>query len=78
MQLTRKFKKLFSMKVFPIPLFEDNYSYFVLNKNNNQAFLVDPAKSNVIFDYILKEHPKVNISHILLTHKHYDHAGYFT
>jgi len=37
-------------------------------------FLVDPADANTVFAF-LKDKPDITISHILLTHKHWDHAG---
>jgi hypothetical protein len=40
-------KKL--MRVFPIPLFEDNYSYLILGIDQKIGFLVDPADSKTVF-----------------------------
>lgn len=33
------------MKVIPVPLFEDNYSYLVVDEASNEALAVDPAVS---------------------------------
>lgn len=63
------------MKIFPIPLLEDNYSYLIYGTDPKQALLVDPSEGKPLIEYLSKNHPEVNISHILLTHKHWDHTG---
>jgi glyoxylase-like metal-dependent hydrolase (beta-lactamase superfamily II) len=62
------------MNIIPIPLFKDNYSYLIFN-NKNVGYLIDPADPLVIHDFITKNYPQMKISHIFLTHKHWDHAG---
>lgn len=61
------------MKVTPIPLFSDNYAYLVHGAKKENSLLVDPADEKVIYDW-LQKNPEYTISHILVTHKHYDHA----
>lgn len=41
-------------------------------KDSNQLCLIDPGEGE---DYFLKEVKEENITHILLTHGHYDHTG---
>jgi hydroxyacylglutathione hydrolase len=62
------------MRVIPIPLFEDNYSYLVHGANKKNSMLVDPADSAAILQY-LKNNKEFIVTNILLTHKHWDHAG---
>ena len=61
------------LNIFPIPLFQDNYSYLVVN--NSKGLLVDPALSEPVLNFLSKNHPEIQITHILVTHKHWDHAG---
>jgi len=68
------FKALSSLRVIPIPLYEDNYAYLIHGSKKENSFLVDPADANAIFSF-LTSNPEYTISHILLTHKHWDHAG---
>ena len=53
-----------------IPCLQDNYSYLIIDENNN-ACLVDPGESGPIIDYI--ENNNINLKFILNTHHHYDH-----
>ena len=66
-------KKNDILNIVPIPLFEDNYSYLIYS-NPDFGVLVDPADSDKI-QLFLSRYPSMIISHIFLTHKHYDHAG---
>jgi hydroxyacylglutathione hydrolase len=63
-----------SFYIVPIPLFEDNYSYLIYI-NPEVGVLIDPADSDQIKSFLSSEYPSMIISHILLTHKHWDHAG---
>ncbi|HHT97168.1 MAG TPA: MBL fold metallo-hydrolase [Clostridiales bacterium] len=48
--------------------------YIIINTNNNQAIIVDPADdADIIEEYIKKEDLKCK--GILLTHGHFDHIG---
>lgn len=62
------------MQVIPIPLFDDNYAYLVHGAKKENSFLVDPADEKVIHQW-LQKNSEYTISHILVTHKHWDHAG---
>ena len=64
------------MKVVMIPVFgqmEEN-SYFYIDENTKEAFLIDPgAEAQLLMDYA-KENG-LTIRAILLTHGHFDHIG---
>ena len=62
------------MQVIPIPLFEDNYCYLVHGSKKDSCFLVDPADEKAVYDW-LQKNSEFKLSHVLLTHKHWDHAG---
>lgn len=62
------------MFIFPIKLFKDNYSYLVLNNANRFGFLVDPAEPTKVLKF-LEDFPSFEISSVLYTHKHWDHAS---
>ena len=64
----------FRLSVFPIRLFADNYSYLVLNNANKFGFLVDPAKPDKVLEF-LEDFESFEISSVLYTHKHWDHAS---
>ena len=68
-------KSFHSMKVYPIPLLSDNYSYLIHGSNASEAMLVDPSEGKPLIDFLSKNFPKTNITNILLTHKHWDHTG---
>ena len=61
------------MEVEIISCLKDNYSYLVIDKNNNSACIIDPSESEPIIEIIEKK--KVNLKFILNTHHHYDHVG---
>lgn len=62
------------MKIFPIRLFSDNYSYFIFGKNQKKCILVDAADDSVVIPF-LKKWPDYQVSHLFFTHKHSDHVG---
>ena len=62
------------IRVYVFPLFKDNYSYMVTHKHTNKAVLVDPADPPRIMEF-LSMFKQLDLSHVLYTHKHWDHAG---
>eukprot|EP00296_Roombia_truncata_P000470 JP436142.1.p1 GENE.JP436142.1~~JP436142.1.p1 ORF type:complete len:267 (+),score=45.02 JP436142.1:1-801(+) len=58
--------------VKPIPLFDDNYAYLIVDEHN-EAGIVDPADAPAVLSALEKEN--VNLTTVLTTHKHWDHAG---
>ena len=61
------------MKVITISCLRDNFSYIVLNEQNNNACVVDPGEARPIIDTVIKQ--KINLKLILNTHHHNDHVG---
>ena len=60
------------MNVEIIKCLKDNYSYLVIDSNNN-ALIVDPGEAEPLIKVIDKK--KVNLKFILNTHHHFDHIG---
>jgi len=62
------------MNVTPIPVLDDNYCYLV-KYAPSLYYLVDPAEPDTIMKYLKTLPSTIRITHILTTHKHWDHAG---
>lgn len=62
-------------KIIALPLFQDNYSYIVAGTAKRRLVLVDPANPDVVMNYLNTNFPEHLISHVLYTHKHWDHEG---
>ena len=61
------------MRVEIIPCLQDNYSYLIIDENNNSACVVDPGEAKPIVDYL--KNKKIKLKYILNTHHHFDHIG---
>ena len=61
------------MKIQIIPCLQDNYSYLIINEENNTACVIDPGEADPIIKYL--ENNKIKLKFILNTHHHYDHVG---
>jgi len=61
------------MEIKIIPCLQDNYSYLVIDKENNIACVIDPSEAKPVIDYL--ENNKIKLKFILNTHHHYDHIG---
>ncbi|KAF4014126.1 hypothetical protein G4228_005694 [Cervus hanglu yarkandensis] len=61
------------VKVLPIPVLADNYSYLIIDTQARLAVAVDPSDPQAVQASIEKE--GVNLVAILCTHKHWDHSG---
>ncbi|XP_007437764.1 probable hydrolase PNKD isoform X1 [Python bivittatus] len=61
------------LKILPIPVLSDNYSYLVVDTDSNSAVAVDPSDPLAVQRVIQEE--KVTLEAILCTHKHWDHSG---
>ena len=46
-----------------IPCLQDNYSYLIIDENNNDACVIDPSEAKPIINYI--ENNKINLRYIL-------------
>ena len=61
------------MKIQIIPCLRDNYSYLIIDEENNIACVVDPSEADPIIKYL--ENTQIKLKFILNTHHHYDHIG---
>ena len=61
------------MKIQIIKCLQDNYSYLIIDENNQSACVVDPSESKPIIDFI--DNNKIDLKYILNTHHHHDHIG---
>jgi len=61
------------MKVLFVPVFEDNYSYLLVNSSTNEAVAVDPAEPAKVLAEAQKQ--GLTIKSIFTTHHHWDHAN---
>jgi len=61
------------MKIQIIPCLQDNYSYLIIDEENNTACVIDPSEATPIIEYL--ENNKIKLEFILNTHHHYDHVG---
>ena len=61
------------MKIKIIPCLKDNYSYLIIDEENNIACVVDPSEAEPIIEYL--EGTQIKLKFILNTHHHYDHVG---
>eukprot|EP01112_Ceratiomyxa_fruticulosa_P001228 TRINITY_DN1123_c0_g2_i1.p1 TRINITY_DN1123_c0_g2~~TRINITY_DN1123_c0_g2_i1.p1 ORF type:complete len:314 (+),score=79.52 TRINITY_DN1123_c0_g2_i1:40-981(+) len=60
------------MRVIPVPVLNDNYSYLVIDESTNEAAAVDPVEPQKILGEAEKQ--GVKITTVLTTHHHHDHA----
>ena len=61
------------MKVEIIKCLQDNYSYLLINEQNQNACIIDPSEAKPIINFVEKKN--INLKFILNTHHHYDHIG---
>lgn len=59
--------------VIPVPILADNYGYMIIDRATKQAAVVDPADPRLMEQML--ERRKVQLTTILTTHRHHDHAG---
>lgn len=59
--------------VEPVPAFNDNYIWLIIQPDNNHAAIVDPGDARPVLDRITSAH--LVPSAILITHHHQDHTG---
>lgn len=63
---------LSAMRIVTIPCMGDNYSYLIIDQQNN-AVAVDPSSAQPVRDALAKE--RAHLRQIWLTHHHFDHTG---
>ncbi|XP_051161559.1 hydroxyacylglutathione hydrolase, mitochondrial isoform X1 [Leptopilina boulardi] len=61
------------MKVLILPALQDNYMYLIIDEVSKEAAIVDPVDPDTVVSAV-KEH-SVNLTKVLTTHHHWDHAG---
>lgn len=61
------------MRVVPVPVLHDNYSYLVIDETEAVAAVVDCAEVDPMLNAAERE--GVTITTVLSTHHHYDHVG---
>lgn len=61
------------MRVVPVPVLQDNYSYLVIDETENVAAVVDCAEVEPVLEAARRE--GVRLTTVLSTHHHYDHVG---
>ncbi|CAG8554616.1 10228_t:CDS:2 [Paraglomus occultum] len=60
------------MRIIPIPIFEHNYSYLIIDDKANEAAAVDPAEPHKVLQVLARTGAK--LTSILTTHHHHRHA----
>lgn len=61
------------MRVVPVPVLQDNYSYLIVDEAERVAAVVDCAEVQPVLDAAGAE--GVTITRVLSTHHHFDHVG---
>ncbi len=61
------------LEIMPIPAFDDNYIWMLRNSGNRRVVVVDPGDARPVMQ-ILKAR-QLELSGVLITHKHGDHVG---
>src|SRR3990167_2729715 len=59
--------------IFPIPAFNDNYIWALVDDNKKQAIIVDPGDAAPVLAFL--EQKQLALTAVLITHKHHDHTG---
>jgi paroxysmal nonkinesiogenic dyskinesia protein len=66
-------------RIVPVPMMSDNYAYLIIDKATDQVAVVDPSVATEVVAQLREQElslgKKLQLSHILCTHKHWDHAG---
>lgn len=61
------------MKIKILPALEDNYMYLIIDEESNKAAIVDPVEPKKVLAVASKE--GIELTTVLTTHHHWDHAG---
>ncbi|KAL0841476.1 hypothetical protein ABMA28_015153 [Loxostege sticticalis] len=62
-----------TMDVKILPALQDNYMYLIVDKATKEAAIVDPVDPNSVLQAVQEQ--GVNLTTVLTTHHHWDHAG---
>jgi len=60
-------------RVIPVPILSDNFAYLIIDPQTGKAACVDPAEPEKVLAAAKRE--GIQLSTLLCTHKHWDHAG---
>lgn len=60
-------------RVIPVPILSDNFAYLIIDPQTGKAACVDPAEPGKVLAAAKRE--GIQLSTLLCTHKHWDHAG---
>lgn len=61
------------IEIKSVPVFRDNYIWFIENTRNRSVAIVDPGDATVVLDTITQY--QLTPAAILVTHRHHDHVG---
>ncbi|XP_075973804.1 hydroxyacylglutathione hydrolase tenzing norgay isoform X2 [Anticarsia gemmatalis] len=61
------------MDVKILPALQDNYMYLIVDKATKEAAIVDPVEPKTVLEAVKQN--GVNLTTVLTTHHHWDHAG---
>ncbi|KAK2704004.1 hydroxyacylglutathione hydrolase, mitochondrial-like isoform X2 [Artemia franciscana] len=61
------------MNIHLVPALKDNYMYLLVDKESGNAAAVDPVEPEKLLQKV--EELQVNLTTVLTTHHHWDHAG---
>ncbi|CAG9584837.1 unnamed protein product [Danaus chrysippus] len=62
-----------AMDIKILPALQDNYMYLIVDKATKEAAVVDPVEPNTVLQAV--NEIGVNLTTVLTTHHHWDHAG---
>jgi len=65
--------QLDTMQIRILPALSDNYMYLLMDRSSNEAAIIDPVEPDIVIKAVKEE--GVNLTTILTTHHHWDHAG---
>lgn len=60
------------LEIIPIPAFNDNYIWVIINTSNQRAVVIDPGDAKPVLN-LLNER-QLRLEAILITHHHWDHT----
>lgn len=61
------------LKVEPVPIYQDNYVWMILEPHGKQAWAVDPGDAGPVQRFAAQN--KLTLAGILITHSHWDHVS---
>ncbi len=61
------------IRIIQLKILQDNYTYLLVEESTRQTIVIDPGSAKPILKTLVAEN--LTLTHILLTHHHYDHSG---